>query len=797
MADLRYAFRRAAREPLQNLVIVLTLALGVGVNAAIFSVVHAALVQPFTYPRSQELVYVQSARHGGDRFAVAPADFLVWRRQAESLESLGAFADFGTLDLTGDGEPERLSCHLVTAGYFEALGVAAAHGRTFVPEEEEAGKDRVVVLSHGLWQRRFASRPGIVGQTLTLDGEERTVVGVMPPGFGGQGGPAELWIPLSFGPHRPADRNSSYLGVVGRLRPGVDLARVRAEMDTISRRLAQEFPATNDGLGATVIPLAEAMTGAIRPTMTLLTAATAFVLLIACVNVSHLLIARGIARRREFSIRSALGATRGRLFRHLVGESMGLALAGGGAGLVLASYLIRLLPDLRGTYVYHYTEVRLNLWVFFLTLGAAVAAGLLIGALSAYRASRPDVVETLASGGRSAMKSGSTHRLQGLLTVCEIALAFVLLTGAGLLIRSLSHLLDADRGFDPSRVLALDLSLPTSHYPDGEDMASFYRGLLARLASVPGAETAAAGNEIPGGGWGIGVRVEGAREDEKEPARFLLVTPDYFRAAGIPLLQGRTFTADDRAGRDPVLILNARAAERLFPGGEPIGMRVSFEDEGHEVVGVVGDVRDPSRDQPESACYLPYYQQPALMRQVGLSSMVVLVRTAGEPRALAAAVRGEIARMDPLLPISKLEPLADRLAAKTLRPRLNALLTSAFAALALTLAALGVFGLMTYTVSQRIPELGIRMVLGARRSAVLGWVMWKGLSLTLLGLAVGLLASFGAARLMEGLVYGVSPLDPWTYLAVFLVLGAVAALTCFLPARRASAVDPAIVLRGE
>lgn len=779
-----------SRKPLHSLAVVSTLALGIGVNSAIFSVVHAALIQPVYYPRADRLVSIRAA---------SPADFLAWREQVASFERFGGYMTFGTVDLTGGGEPERLRCHLVTADFFPALGVEAAYGRTFFREEERPGHDRVVVLSHALWQRRFDADTSVLGRSLTLDGASYAVVGVMPRHFGTLGGRADVWAPLSFGPHRPADRNSVYVGTIARLAPGVSLGEARAEMATISRRLERQYPETNTGRRAVVRPLSEVMVGNIRPTMLLLVAAAGFVLLIACVNVSNLLLARGVARHQEFCLRTALGATRGRLLGQLLAESLILSLTGAVFGLMLAFLAVELLPDLRGTYTYHHTEIRLNLWAVGLTLGIAFAVGVLAGMVPALRASRLNLSDALGSAGRSAMKSGGSQRLQSLLVVAEIALAFVLLVGAGLLILSLRHLQSADRGFDTAKLLKLEVGVSAERYPQGAHVVAFFDALLTRLGRVPGIEAAAAGNSLPGTGWTFGARVEGQEEDQSHGARWLLVTPGYFRTVGIPVLKGRTFTPEDRLERRPVMILNEKAASSFFSGEDPIGKRVAFDgpQDWHEVIGVVGNVADPVEDEPSRACYVPFYQEPLTMRAVGHSSMVVLLRAVGDPPALAEPVRREVLAFDRDLAVSGLESMERQLARSILRPRMSTVLLTVFAALALALATIGVFSLMAYFVHQRVPEIGIRMALGAAGSSVLGWVLRRGLRLTLAGLGLGLAAGLACNRLIASLVHGVSPLDPRTYFVVASLLGAVAVATCVIPARRAARLDPAVTLRAE
>ena len=795
--DLRTSYRTATRHPVILGAVLLLLAMATGAASALFSVIHAALVQPVAYPEPDRLVDVLAARvdQPDNRFGITPADYLAWQESTTSFEHLGAYVGFGSFDLTGQGDPKKVAGRLVTADLFTALGVNPFLGRVFLSSEEEPGQDRVTVLSHAFWQQHLGSDPAVLGTSLTLDGEAYTVLGVMPPDFGMRGGQADLWVPLSFGPHRPADRGSAYLGAIGRLKPGVSLEQARLEMDLLGQRLEEDFPDTNAGLRPSLLPLAEVMTGTVRPTLEILLLAAGFVLLIACANVSSLLLARGVARRGEFALRSALGASRSRLLRQNLTESLVLSLAGGALGLLVAQALLAGLPDLRGVYTYHHTEIRLNLPIFAATLLITVVAGLLCGALPAWQAAR----RALHGNLRDRTEDRRTHTVQDALVVGEIALAFLVLVSSGLLVRSLVHIQDFDRGYEPTQLLALDLTLPEAGYEDDTDVSSFYQNLLERLSALPGVGAVAASNEPPGGGWGFRPRVDGKDGDRQHRARFLFATPDFFETVGLTVEQGRPFDGADRAGDLPVMVLDERAAADLFGSQDPLGRQVSFDgpEDLHQVVGVVQAVADPIRADLPPAVYLPFYQRPKVLWGAGQRTMTVLLRITDDPTPLIRRVRDQVHALAPTLPITHLATLDQRLGRTTQRPRINAYLITLFALLGLLLAAIGLFGLLVYRVQRGIPQIGIRMALGAGRREILRPIMARGSLLALAGLALGVLGALGTQRLIAGLLHGIEPLDPWAYLGAFTVLLGIALLASYVPARRAAGLDPARCLRRE
>jgi len=808
VSDLRYAFRTLRKSPGFTLVALLTLGLGIGANAAIFSVVQGVLLRPLPYQEPERLVrlFHTHAEQGVMDGAFSPQDFDDLTRELAApggpWERLGAYwftAGHSGMTLTGEGEPRRLEAAMVGAGFFPTLGVEAARGRTLRPEENVPGADRVVMLSDRLWRRSFGADPRIVGGSLRLDGEAFTVAGVMPPSFQFPAREVDLWAPISLIaeddiPHRRALR---WMHVVGRLRPGTNLERAGAQTDALLARLAAAYPDSNEGWSAArLVRLHEALVGDVRPALVVLLAAVAGVLLIACANLANLLLARATARGRELAVRAALGAGRRRLVRQLLTESVLLALAGGALGLVLAVWGVDALVALAAGDLPRPDEVRPDAGVVAFTFALSLLTGLAFGLLPAFRASRLDDLHgVLKEGGRGGGAGRGRSLARNGLIVAETALAVVLLVGAGLMLRSFRALLHVDPGFRAENVLSLSLTFPDTTDAEPGRLVAVRDEVVRRVEALPGVIAAGGAKTLPlaGGGEPYGYTVpgrSGALAEVQPQAGVFIVTPGYFRALGIPVLAGRAFT--DRDGEEqPVIVVNRALARQVWPGEPAVGKALMLGEYRLEVVGVVGDVRSAGlAADPGSAVYIPSTLAPR-------STMKLFVRTASDPLALAGAVRETIWQVDRDLPISDLAALPQVVAADVARPRFLSVLLALFGALALTLAAVGLYGVVAYGVGQRTHEIGIRMALGAGRGRVLRGVVGQGMRWTLLGLALGLAGAFAATRLLAGLLFGVAPTDAVTFAGVALLLAAAAALASWVPARRAAATDPLTALRSE
>ena len=786
---MKQAFRALAGHPGYAAAAVLTLALGIGANTAIFSVVDAVMLRPLPFPEPERLVDVLAARPPDtSRTGISPADFLAWREQGWVFQEIGAYVPFGTLDWTGGEEPVRLSRHLVSEGLLAALGVSPSHGRLFAAAEYRTGGPRVALLSHKLWRTRFNADPGAVGRSLTLGGEAFQVVGVLPRELRIRGGEPDLLLPLAFEPGAAADRESSYLGAIGRLRPGISIEQARREMEAVSRRHPE-------GAQASLLPLHEVLAGPARPALLVLCGAVVFVLLIACANVSGLQLVRGASREPEIALRAALGADRRRLAGPLLAESVALALLGGVAGLLVAVLALALLPDARGVYLPTDVDIRVDFRAVAFTFLLTLLAGLVSGLAPALRGSRTDLRSTLQTGGAGS-QDGRRSRLQDAFVVTEIALALVLLAGAGLLLRSFARLMSEDPGFEAARVLTLEVELPEARYPESAQAGAFYAELTDRLARLPGVVAAGAAKELPPDTpWSFRPVLAG-EEEEEESAGWQLVTPDYFAAMGTPVLRGQAFTARDREGSRPATVINETAARRFFPEADPVGRQVRFNDVWHEVAGIVRDQKSPGQD----AAPVFYFAHAQLPVPAGfLRTMALAVRTEGDPLAAAAGVRRALWSLDPNLPAAELQPLEERLAGSLFfaRSHFNTVLLVLFAGMALILAMIGTSGVLSYRVSRRTRELGVRMAFGAQRADLLRLVMAHGLTLTLAGLLLGLAGAVSLTRFLSGLLYGLGALDPLTLGAVVLLLASAASVACYLPARRASRLEPLAALRAE
>jgi putative ABC transport system permease protein len=800
--DLRHGARTLRANPGFTAIAVITLALGIGANTTIFSVVKAVVLQPLPYPEAERLVRLWESNpgRGWPEFSASVPNFEDWRMQQSVYEELAAY-EFTTFNLTGDGEPLRVAALGVTANLFPALGFAPALGRGFLPEEERAGCHRVAIVSDGLWQRRFGGDPGLIGRQIQLDGEGFTVVGVMPPRFRLTPG-TEMWVPLmrdaAVQPWR-ADRSNHNLAVVGRLESGVGIEQAQAEMDTIARRLEEQHPASNAGWGVRMRTFYDWLVPEpIRRSMFVLFGSVAFVLLIACANVANLLLTRAAGRQRGLAIRAALGAGRLRLMRQLLTESLLLTTLGGAAGVLLALWATPLLRSVTALDIPRLAETRLDAGVLGFTLVVSLLTGILFGLAPAWQASRLDLNLALKEGGRRGA-AAPRQRLRGALVVSEVALALVLLLGAGLMLRSFVRLQEVELGFAPENVLTLQVSLPSSKYGDSAARVDFFGRMLERLRTVPGVIDAAAVTRTPlsgGGGWAMEVTPEGQEPTASGAAlsaATFAVTPRYFRMLGVPLLQGRDFTEQDRGDAPLTLIVNEAFASRFWPGEEALGKRFrpGTSNPFGTVIGVVGNVRHAGLEgEPAPAFYFAH-------GHIGMPALTVAVRTSVPSDRTAAALRARIHSLDGELPIYNVRPMQQNVDDSAGQPRFRAALLSVFSGVALLLAAVGIYGVMAYTVTQRTHEIGVRMALGARASDVLKLGLREGLVLSLIGVAFGLALALGLTRFLSELLYDVGPTDPPTFAAISVLLVGVTLGACYIPARRATKVDPLVALRCD
>jgi putative ABC transport system permease protein len=800
--DLRYGARMLLKNPGFTAVAVVTLALGIGANAAIFSVVNATLLRPLPFEDPDRLIMIRETKLPQfPEFSVSPGNFLDWKKQNTVFERLVAMQD-ASFNLIGVVDPERLRGMRVTDGFFAMLGARPRIGRDFLPEEDQPGRNNVVILSHGLWQRRFGADPNIVNRAITFSGGSYTVVGVMPATFRFGDGGAEFWTPMAFTAEQAQQHGSHYVSAIGRLKPGVALAQARSEMGMIADRLAKQYPDNNTGWNVKLTPLLEYTVSSVKPALLVLLGAVAFVLLIACVNVANLLLARSAAREKEIAIRVSLGAGRWRIARQLLTESALLALAGGTVGLTLAKWGKDLLLALAPEDLPRLSDVSLDGRALAFTAAITLLTGLGFGLFPALQASKirgSNLNETLKDAGRGSTDDGRRRLIRGALVVLEVALALELLVGAGLLIKSFLRLRSVDPGFNPAGALTAQIPLSQRKYPEDSQRVAFYTQLIEKVAALPGVQAAGAAMVTPlsGNDFVLGFMIEGRPPypaGSEPDTNYYSVTPGYFKAMGIPLLRGRLFTERDAKDATRVVIINETMAKRFFPGEDPIGKRLHVTMGPllyREIVGIVGDVKHYSLDQETKAqTYEPYAQQP-------FSGMTLVARTSGDPAGLSAAIRGEVLKIDKELPISNVRTLEQYLSTSIAQQRFSVLLLGIFAAVAMALACVGIYGVLSYSVAQRRREIGVRMALGAARRDVLRLVVGHAMLLTLIGVAIGLGAAFALTRVMSTLLFGVSATDPMTFVLIALLLVAVALLAALVPARRATKVDPMVALRCE
>ncbi|HWS88053.1 MAG TPA: ABC transporter permease [Pyrinomonadaceae bacterium] len=801
--DLRYGVRTLWKNKAFTAVAIVALALGIGANSAIFSVVNTVLLRPLPYADPERLVMVweDNSKIGYPRDTPAAANYVDWRDQNQVFEGMAATAD-RSFNLTGVGEPERFDGKRVSANFFKLLGVEPQLGRGFMPEEDVPGSDKVVVLSHGLWQRRFGADPGLVGKSITLNGEPHTVVGVMPAGFQFMSKDVAMWVPIAFTPQQAANRGNHYLKVVARLKPGVTVERAQAEMSTIAARLAQQYPEQNTDLGATVVSLHEEVVGNIRLALLLMLGAVGLVLLLACANVANLLLARAAVRQKEIALRTALGASRLRLVRQFLTESVLLAALGGVVGLLLSLWGVTLLKSFIPENISQVRAISVDARVLGFTLLVTLLTGLIFGLAPALQASKFNLNETLKEGGRDPASARGGNRIRGLLVVMEVAFSLMLLVNAGLLINSFMRLRSVDPGFRTDNLLTMSVALPPQKYPDQARRSAFYTDMIRRVEALPGVRSAGVTNWIPllMQGDSIGVTIEGQPAPTGKPHIIMtrVVSPHYFDSMGIRLLEGRVFEEGrDRVDSPCVVVVSEAVARKYWPGQSPLGKRLSpgrveSEDDWCQVVGLVKDVRQVELATESRPQMYFNYEQAGFF-----APRYLVVKTEGDPLALAPTVRKTVWEVDRDQPVSDVNTMEGVLSESLAWQRFSTLLLGVFAGVALLLAAVGIYGVMSYTVAQRTREIGIRMALGAQRWDVLKLAVGQGLRLVAIGVVIGLALALALARVMSSLLFGISATDPATLVTISLILVAVALLASYIPARRAAKVDPLIALRYE
>lgn len=812
--EFRFAFRSLIKTPGFTIVAVVTVALAIAANTAVFSLVNALLIRPlpFQAPQNLVLLFEKFTAQGLDQIPVSAPEYLDWEKQTRSYERIAAF-DFANFNLTGGDMPERIQGAAVTPGLFPLLGVPPIKGRVFNESEFGEGNDGVVVLSERLWRRRFNSDPQLVGTQLSINGRSFAVVGIMPsnfefplPLFGVQGGTfaerADIWKPIAFTKQELESRGSRSYGVIGRLKPGVTVAQAQAEADTIVANWHPLFPDNYEPatkFGATIYPLHNLVIGGMRPALMILLGAVAVVLLIACANLTTMLLARAGAREREFAIRLALGAGRTQLVRQMLSESILLALVGGSAGVVLAVWGLDLLRSIGAQTVPRIAEVNLDLRVLLVTLGTAVVTGIIIGLIPALASGKPELTEALKEGGRGSTSGLRRNRLRNALVVAEVALALVLLVGASLLLKSFVRLQNVHPGFEPKNILTMEVALPLLKYPRGKPVADFFAEATRRVKALPGVEAAAFTTILPLSGTNSdsSFAIEGrdpTAEKIYPDEEIRGITPEYFSVLKVPLLQGRFFNDGDQFEGPGVIIVNNAFAKKWFPNQEAVGKRITFSDPRKPdvkwltIVGLVGDMRHRGLDlDPKPEYYLAHNQTP-------YRGMILTVRSAQDPRSLTSAIRREISGLDPDLPAANVRTL-DQVTADSIAPRrLSVVLIGVFAAVALVLASVGIYGVMSFLVVQRTHEIGVRMALGAQRADVLRLVLGRAAKLVFIGTAVGLLLGVFSNQALRALLYNIGAFDLMTFLTVTVALAAVSLLASYIPARRATQADPMIAL---
>jgi predicted permease len=800
LQDLRYGTRMLRKNPAFTAIAVLTLALGIGANTAIFSVVNAVLLRPLPYANSQQLIVIRETSQTVGTHSPSYPDFLDWRKQSRTISQMAAINN-RAFNLSGVAQPENITGYAVSPNCLSMLGVRPFLGRDFLPSEEVPGTAPVVMLSYALWQSHLGADPNAVGKTITLDGRSFTIIGILPPNFRLED-KTDIVAPIGVWAAEMMERgNRGDMGVLGRLAPGATFQQAHSELDTIASALQKAYPVENAGIGITATTLRDELVGDTRPAILVLFGAVVFVLLIACVNVANLFLVRGAARSREIAVRQACGASRTRLIRQMLTESFVLAALGGALGILVGALGIGGLRHLISMDMMQGTVIGMDRSVLLFSGAMVVLVAVAFGLFPAWQASQPRVQETLKEGGRSSTASASQHRLRGLLVMAETALALILLVGAGLMMKSMHHLLQVNPGFQPERVLTMELDLRTAQYSKSAASSSFWQQVLERVRAIPGVENVALGTVVPfSGNHSRGdITIEGVPvpDPTKYPhPDYHSISPDYTDVLGIPLMRGRNFTEADTETAPPVALINATMARRYWPNEDATGKRFHWGHPGAKdpwvtIVGVVGDTRlyglaNPSRLE----VYLPF-------RQESKTDMYLVLRSAVDPASLTSSVRATVAAIDkdqPVFNVTTMQKLVDD---SVSTPHLTLVLLGLFSALALVLAAIGIYGVISYTVQQRTHEIGIRMALGAQRGDVLRLVVGQGVKLAAIGVVIGIAVTLGLMRLITSLLFGVSATDPITFVAASVVLLLVALAACYIPARRAIAVDPMDALRYE
>ena len=805
MKDMRFAIRILVRKPGFTVVAVVIMALGIGANTAIFTLVRAVLLNPLPFhePARLMMVWEDASFIGFPRNTPSPANYADWKAQNEVFEDMAAL-DNRSFNLTGDGEPEKVSAYGVSAEFFPLLGVKPALGRVFLPEEDNPAASKVAVISYKLWQNRYGGEPNIVGRDILLTGTKHTVVGVMPARFQFLESHIGIWVPLALPKEEMARRDDHYLQVIARTKPGVTLNQAQANIKTIMAGIAHDHPDEASELGAYVVPLSQELAGETRRPLILLLVAVGFVLLIACANLANLLLSRAMGRSKEIAVRTALGARRSQLVRQLLTESIVLSSAGGIAGIVVALWSFAFLRQLIPPALTLVAELRIDPAVLAFTFGLSVLTGVLFGLVPAIQASRTDLNEALKQGGGRTTLSAGNRRLQSAMVIGEVALAMVLLVGAGLLIQTFTRLRGQYSGMRAENVLTLRTTLPEKKYEDPSRRAAFYEQVLERAGALPGVVAAGYTTSVPlewkGGTNGVTIEGRPAGPGVIYDANHRQISADYFKAIGIALRDGREFNETDRADSIPVVIINETMARSYWPNETALGKRFKHGRAASTrpwmtIVGIVADVRQMGVDVPVKAeMYMPFRQAGS---QYWYAPRDLVIRTLGNPTSLAAAVTAKVREVDPDQPVSNIRTMEQVLGEEIQQRRTGTTLLGVFAALAVMLAALGIYGVLSYLVTQRTPEFGVRMALGARSRDILRLVLKRGMSLALAGVVIGLAASFALTRLMQSLLFEVNASDPATFAALALVLSGVAFAACYVPARRATRVDPMVALRYE
>jgi putative ABC transport system permease protein len=800
--DLRYGIQVLRKTPGFTAIAVITIALGIGANTTIFSSMNAVVFEPFSFPDQERLVAVmeRNLEVGIHRGSVSPGNFLDWAEQNQSFDHLVAISQ-GYFDLTDSDQPERFAGYRVSQGFFDLLGASAAYGRTFIPEEQQAGRHQVVVLKHSLWRSRFGSDPNIINQTVTLNRERFTVIGVMPEEFNFPFNAGEMWTPLVFDAKDRTNRGNHFLQVQGRLKTGTTIEQARQDLSRIAERASELHPETNAGRSVHVVSMTEDAARGARTYAPILLASVGFVLLIACANVANLLLVRSASRQKEIAIRLAMGATRFRLVRQLLTESLLLALAGGALGLLLSVWgvegLATGIPDSFSQFIPGWHKLEIDKTALVFTLIISLFTALLFGLLPALQATKMNLNEALKEGGKGYSGKGARNRTRSILVVSEIALSMVLLIGAGLVIRSFVELLKSDLGVDPTGVLTMQVSLPNEKYAPPEQRVNFYRQLLGRLETLPDVTQVGAVSNLPMGGSNTGRTLISAGQtlftQGKQPAiDYRVATPGYFDAVGTEILKGRNFSGQETADGPRACIVSEAFAKRFFASQEAVGQQLKIDNgKPLEIIGVAENVMNDDMDDLTEPCfYVPYTQDP-------LRGMFLIVRAGAETGPLTSAVRSEVSNIDKTLPVFNVKAMGQVIDERLSPKRLATFVLGVLAVIALALAAVGIYAVMAYAVSQRTHEIGIRMALGAQPRNILQLVIRYGLTLTLIGLAIGLAAALAMTRAMAQILYGVTSTDALTFGGISLLLGLIALVACYIPARRATKVDPMVALKYE